>query len=320
MVGLATSLDERRGALVKKGLFITLALAGLLPWASAPVALVVGLTFALVAGNPFPAQTKTAQTWLLQGSVVGLGAGMNLLEVLKVGASGAWMTAAGLTLTLLATWGLARALRTEATTSLLIGVGTAICGGSAIAAVAPAVGAKPHQTSVALAVVFLLNGVALFVFPPVGHAVGLSQEAFGTWAALAIHDTSSVVGASMQYGDEALRIGTTIKLARALWIIPLTLVLAKTWKVEAGGAGAAKRPWFILGFVAMAALVTFVPGFQDLGKLVATAARQVLVVTLFLVGAGVSREALRQVGLRPVLLGVTLWLLVGGVTLFSLSP
>lgn len=292
----------------------------LTPWVSAPIALIAGLIFALSVGNPFPAQTKTAQTYLLQGSVVGLGAAMNLETVLKVGASGALQTALGIGFTLGLAFVLAKLLKTEATTSLLIGVGTAICGGSAIAAVAPAVGAKSHQTSVALAVVFLLNGLALVIFPPIGHALHLTEDQFGLWAALAIHDTSSVVGASMQYGERALEVGTTVKLARALWIIPLTLVLSRVWKREqAPGDARPKRPWFILGFVAMAALVTWVPVLQPIGKPIAVVARQVLVLTLFLVGAGVSREALRAVGVRPVVLGVTLWLVVATATLLSLT-
>jgi uncharacterized integral membrane protein (TIGR00698 family) len=299
----------------KKALFLLLAALSLVPLVTAPVALVAGLLFGLTLGNPFPAQAKTAQTWLLQLSVVGLGAAMNLATVLKAGASGAVETAVGLSVTLGLTFLLTRLFKTEPTTSLLIGVGTAICGGSAIAAAAPAIGAKSHQTSVALAVVFLLNAVALFVFPPLGHALSLSQAQFGHWAALAIHDTSSVVGAALQYGEEALALATTVKLARALWIIPLTLVLARFWTREKREAGApaakAKRPWFILGFVAVAALVTWVPGLQDAGKVVALVARQVLVLTLFLVGAGVSRESLRQTGLRPVMLGVVLWVLVG---------
>lgn len=303
--------------LPRKVLFVALAAAALIPGVTAPIALVAGLAFGLLADNPFPAHTKTAQTWLLQLSVIGLGAAMNLSTVLRAGASGALETAVGLSLTLGLSFVLARILKTEATTSLLIGVGTAICGGSAIAAVAPAIGAKSHQTSVALAVVFLLNAVALLVFPPLGHALSLSQVQFGHWAALAIHDTSSVVGAAVQYGDEALALATTVKLARALWIVPLTLVLARFWKREApepGTSAKPKRPWFIAGFIAVAALVTWVPALQDAGKVVALVARQVLVLTLFLVGAGVSRESLRATGLRPVVLGVLLWLLVGTST------
>lgn len=302
--------------MARRVVFVALGLSSLTPWVSAPVALVTGVIFAVTWGNPFVAQSKKLQTWLLQGSVVGLAAAMNLGVVLRVGGAGVGQTLLGLSLTLALALLLARLMRTEATTSLLIGVGTAICGGSAIAAVGPAIGAKSHQTSVALAVVFLLNAAALVVFPAVGHLVTLSPEQFGLWSALAIHDTSSVVGASMQFGPESLAVGTTVKLARALWIIPLTLVLARFWKRETPAAGEKpKRPWFILGFLGVAALVTWVPVLQPAGKFVAAGAKQVLVATLFLVGAGVSREALKQVGVRPVILGVLLWLIVASATL-----
>lgn len=300
--------------------FLLLAALSLTPWVTAPMALVAGVVFALAWGNPFAAKAKTVQTYLLQASVVGLGAAMNLSTVLRVGASGLVQTAIGLSVTLGLAFLLSRALRTEATTSLLIGVGTAICGGSAIAAVAPAIGAKSHQTSVALVVVFLLNAAALLIFPPLGHLANLDAPAFGLWSALAIHDTSSVVGASLQFGETALQVGTTVKLARALWIIPLTLVLAKLWKrADDGPAAKSKRPWFIFGFVAVAALVTWVPWLQAPGKVLAAVSRQVLVLTLFLVGAGVSREAVKQVGVRPVVLGVVLWLLVGSATLGAIK-
>jgi uncharacterized integral membrane protein (TIGR00698 family) len=229
------------------------------------------------------------------------------------------MTLVGLTVTIVLALAMSRAMKTERTTSLLIGVGTAICGGSAIAAVAPAIGAKSHQASVSLAVVFLLNAAALLVFPAVGHQLHLAPEQFGLWSALAIHDTSSVVGASTLFGPVALAVGTTVKLARALWIIPLTLVLARVWKHEqTGPSGTAKRPWFILGFVAVAAFVTFVPGMKDVGQHVAAGAKHVLVLTLFLVGAGVSRDAMKQVGARPLVLGVLLWLVVASATLAAI--
>ncbi len=281
---------------------------------AAPLALILGIVLALAVRNPWAAQIKKLQTWLLQGSVVALGAGMNLNVLLRVGASGIGYTLAGLSATFALTWLLARVLRTDGVTSLLIGTGTAICGGSAIAAAAPAIGAKSHQTSVALGVVFLLNGVALLIFPPIGRALGMSEAQFGLWSALAIHDTSSVVGASMQFGAEALALATTVKLARALWILPVTAVLARVVPHE---AGAAKRsyPWFIVAFVAVAALVTFVPALTEPGKVVAAAAKWGLVASLFFVGLGVSKDALKQVGVKPLLLGVVLWLLVSSGTL-----
>lgn len=302
----------------RRVLFVALGALALTPWVSAPVALIAGGVFALTLGNPFPKQTAKAQTWMLQGSVVGLGAAMNLDVVLRVGASGVVQTALAITLTLGLSWLLARALRTEQTSALLIGVGTAICGGSAIAAVAPAIGAKPQQTSVALAVVFVLNALALVLFPVAGRMLSLSAPSFGLWSALAIHDTSSVVGASLQFGPDALAVGTTVKLTRALWILPLTLVLARLWPPAEGSGAKPKRPWFILGFLAVAALVTWVPALQEPGKVLAAVSRQVLVLTLFLVGAGVSREALRTLGVRPIVLGVSLWLMVATASLAAI--
>jgi uncharacterized integral membrane protein (TIGR00698 family) len=243
---------------------------------------------------------------------------MNLRAVARAGLHGLGYTALSLVLVLALGWWLARLLKVERDAGLLISVGTAICGGSAIAAVAPVLHAKEHEISVALATVFLLNAAALLIFPPLGHAAGLGQDAFGLWAALAIHDTSSVVGAGLAYGPRALEVATTVKLARALWIVPLTLSIG--WIVARRGAASidappVKKPWFIAGFLIMAALVTFVPGLHAPGQFIAIAARRVLVLTLFLIGAGLSREALRSVGLRPFLQGLLLWLIVGSLGL-----
>ncbi len=307
--------------MLKRVAFIAASAAALTPWVTAPVALLAGLAFSLVWGNPLPAQSKVAQRWVLQGAIVAMGAGMNLGAVLRVGVSGLGQTALTLGGTLGVAWLLHRALSTERTTSLLIGVGTAVCGGSAIAAVAPAVGAKNEQLSVSLMVVFVLNAVALFAFPLVGRAVGLDPLAFGLWSALAIHDTSSVVGSALQFGRESVELAATVKLARALWIVPLTLVLAKLWKRERGeGPQAAPRlPWFIGGFVAVAAAFTWLPRLHEAGATVAAAGRQLLVASLFLVGAQVSRQALKAVGPRPLLLGVVLWVLVAGATLLAVQ-
>jgi uncharacterized integral membrane protein (TIGR00698 family) len=199
-------------------------------------------------------------------------------------------------------------------------VGTAICGGSAIAAVAPVIRAKDEEVSMALATVFLLNATALVIFPLIGHALHLGERPFGLWAALAIHDTSSVVGAASGYGPEALLVATTTKLARALWIVPVAFgigLLYARFHVFDGEAGhaKAKRPWFILGFLAMAALVTFVPALKPAGAWVNAAAKRTLVLTLFLLGCGLSREALKRVGPRPFLQGLLLWICVGAGSL-----
>ncbi|HJW73541.1 MAG TPA: putative sulfate exporter family transporter [Geothrix sp.] len=298
-------------------LFLGCALA-LAPFTPAAAALVGGALLALTVGNPWQGLTRTWTHRLLPLAVIGLGADMNLRTVAKAGLHGLGYTALSLVFVLALGWWLARVLKVERDAGLLISVGTAICGGSAIAAVAPVLRAKEHEISVALATVFLLNAVALVIFPPIGHAAGLGQEAFGLWSALAIHDTSSVVGAGLAYGPRALEVATTVKLARALWIVPLTLCIG--WMVVRKGQATAdappvKKPWFIAGFLAMAALVTFLPALHAGGAFIAAAARRLLVLTLFLIGAGLSREALRTVGLRPLLQGLALWLIVGSLGL-----
>lgn len=303
---------------IPAALLILGGLLALAPFTPAAAALVGGALLALTVGNPAQALTRRWTHRLLPLAVVGLGADMNLRAVARAGLHGLGYTALSIVLVLALGWWLARWMKVEGDTGLLISVGTAICGGSAIAAVAPVLRAKEHEISVALATVFLLNAAALVIFPPVGHAAALGQEAFGLWSALAIHDTSSVVGAGLAYGARALEVATTVKLARALWIVPLTLSLG--WLVARRGEAAAdappvKKPWFIAGFLVMAALVTFVPVLQTPGHLVAAAARRVLVLTLFLIGAGLGREALRSVGLRPFLQGLALWLLVGALGL-----
>ena len=291
--------------------------ATLLPFVSPGIALLLGMAIALTLGNPYPLTTARFITPLLQTSVIGLGAGMNLIEVGRVGMHGFLYTVVGITLTLSTGLIFGWLIRTERDTSLLITVGTAICGGSAIAAVAPAIRAKNDEVSVSLATVFFLNAVALLIFPPIGHRLGLGQMQFGVWCALAIHDTSSVVGAAMQYGARALEIATTIKLTRALWIVPVTLAIGMVWNRggTVKGESKPKRPWFILGFLAAAALVTWIPALAPSGHVVFLCAQRLLVVTLFLVGSGLSRQALRAVGRRPIIQGFLLWVVMGGATL-----
>ena len=300
--------------------FPIIAIATLMPLVSPGIALMLGIAMALTMGNPYPFTTARVITPLLQISVVGLGAGMNLVEVGHAGVHGFFYTVIGITLTMTLGLVLGRLIRTERDTSLLVTVGTAICGGSAIAAVAPAIHAKSHEVSVALATVFFLNAVALLIFPWIGHHLGLSQVQFGTWSALAIHDTSSVVGAALQYGARALEIATTIKLTRALWIVPVTLAIGMLWNrgKEHAVAGKAKRPWFILGFLAAAALVTWLPALKPSGHVLFVGAQRSLVVTLFLIGSGLSRDALQIVGKRPLIQGFLLWILMGTGTLAAI--
>ncbi|MGA2080126.1 MAG: putative sulfate exporter family transporter [Holophaga sp.] len=295
----------------------------LTPWVSSALALVGGAAIGLLFGNPAQQTTHRWTHRLLPLAVMGLGAEMNLGTVARVGYHGLGYTAVSLTLVLAMGLLLAWFLKVDREAGLLISVGTAICGGSAIAAAAPVLRARPHQVSVALATVFLLNAAALVLFPPIGHWAGLGQNAFGLWAALAIHDTSSVVGAGMAYGPKALAVATTVKLARALWIVPLTLGLG--WLVAtrrlvtaesgAGEARPVKKPWFIGGFLVMAAVVTWIPALHPAGLLVAAGAHRLLVLSLFLIGAGLTREALRNVGARPFIQGLLLWLAVGGLGL-----
>jgi uncharacterized integral membrane protein (TIGR00698 family) len=297
--------------------FPIIACASLLPFVSPGVALMAGIALALTVGNPYPQTTARVVTPLLQISVIGLGAGMNLVEVCRAGVHGFFYTVIGISLTMALGLTMGWLLRTERNISVLVTVGTAICGGSAIAAVAPAIRAKNYEVSVALATVFFLNAVALFIFPPLGHHFGLDQMQFGVWSALAIHDTSSVVGAAMQYGARALEIATTIKLTRALWIVPVTLVIGMLWNrgSETKGTGKAKRPWFILGFLAMAAIVTWIPSLKPSAHGVFIGAQRSLVVTLFLIGSGLSREALKAVGRQPLIQGFLLWIVMGSGTL-----
>ncbi len=315
---LSRPLSHPRSRLAPTLLLLLGGAVALSPVAPAGVALVGGAALALLLGNPFQERTRALTHLLLPLAVVGLGADMDLRTVARAGLHGLGYTAVSLALVLALGALLVRVLRVDGDAGLLIAVGTAVCGGSAIAAAAPVIRAREHQVSVALATVFLLNAAALVLFPPLGHAVGLGQDAFGLWSALAIHDTSSVVGAGMAYGRRALEVATTVKLARALWIVPLTLVLgalAARRKGAAPDALPAKRPWFIAGFLAVAALVTWVPALRGAGHALAFGARRLLVLTLFLIGAGLSREALRAVGLRPFLMGLLLWLAVATVGL-----
>ena len=294
----------------------------LFPFVSTGLGLLLGLALALAFGNPYLDRTRKVTSNLLALSVVGLGAGMDLRVVARVGAHGILYTVLGISTALLLGSLFTRLFRVGRDLGTLISVGTAICGGSAIAAVVPVLRPKEHEVSVALATVFLLNAVALFVFPPVGHAAGLTDAQFGLWSALAIHDTSSVVGAAVAWGGKAVEIATTVKLARALWIVPLTFAVGQ-WHHRRGGGGEARgkarRPWFIVGFLAAAALVTYVPGLQQAGHLVAGVARQALVLTLFFIGASLTRSSIRAVGARPLALGVALWIAMAGLSLAAIA-
>jgi uncharacterized integral membrane protein (TIGR00698 family) len=290
-------------------LILVLSLAGIL---SPPVALLVGILFGLSFQHPFAAASRTAARVLLQVSVVALGFGMNLHEVLKAGRGGFIYTALGISFALAVGMTLGKLLEVRGNSSFLISTGTAICGGSAIAAIGPILEANEEEMAVSLGTVFILNSVALLIFPPIGNALHLSPSQFGLWAALAIHDTSSVVGAAAKYGAEALVVGTTVKLARALWIVPLALAVAALRHHRSR----VPFPWFILFFLLAALVTTYLPGFPSATKIFFTLGRFGLTATLFLIGAGISRATLKAVGWRPLLEGVLLWLAVGMTSLY----
>lgn len=308
----------------RRAAFVALAAFTLTPWATPAIALALGGAFALALGNPFAEPSRKAAKWLLQGCVVGLGFGMPLAAVVRAGAAGVGYTVAAIATALTLGIVLGRWLRVERTTSFLITAGTSICGGSAIAAVGPAIGAGAEAMSVSLATVFVLNAVALYLFPAIGHAIGLSQGQFAVWAAVAIHDTSSVVGAASAYGAEALQGATVLKLARALWIIPLTLAAAAYARRRRARAGVERDdarlqlPWFIALFVLAAVARSVAPAGAEPGlDLLAHAARVGLVLTLFLIGAGLTRATLRAVGVRPLVQGLLLWLSIASLSLFA---
>jgi uncharacterized integral membrane protein (TIGR00698 family) len=272
------------------------------------VGLLVGVAFALTLENPWPKQGKQAATWVLQASVVLLGFGMDLFSVLRAGREGAVAAIISITLTLLLGRALGSLLKVPSTTSWLVSIGTAICGGSAIAACAPVLSAKDEEMSAATGTVFLLNAVALFTFPTLGHWLGLSDSQFGMFAALAIHDTSSVVGAASAFSPAALEVATTVKLARALFILPMPFLLVLVTKKQ--GSGAAKKPWFVLVFLAAAAAATFVPVIHDVGQGLAGLGKHGLSLALFFIGTGLTKKTLVAVGPRPLVQGVVLWAIV----------
>ncbi len=310
----------------EKNLFLPLILipaAGLLcllPQVSATTALLSGIAIALIFTNPYLSHTRKLAHQFLALSIIGLGAGTNISVVEHAGFRGLGYTAVSIAATLALGWFLGRRLGVRRDASLLISVGTAICGGSAIAAVAPVVQAEHHDVSVALATVFLLNAAALILFPWIGHFMGLSQTQFGFWSALAIHDTSSVVAAAMRYGPKALEIGTTVKLTRALWIIPVALAAGFFFgENENTTQSRLKIPWFLAGFVAVALAVSLFPALKPAGLEISSVSQRLLVVTLFLIGSNMTREALKEVGIRPMIQGLLLWGSVASISLAAIT-
>ena len=271
--------------------------------------------FALVTGGVFSAFSKKASRILLQAAVVGIGFGMNFNSAIRSGGAGMAMTVVSVVFVMFAGWVLGRMMRVDGKVSYLVSAGTAICGGSAIAAVAPVVKADDSQISVSLGTIFTLNALALFIFPPIGRMLGLTEIQFGEWAAIAIHDTSSVVGAGAAYGSEALQTATLIKCTRALWILPLAF--ATTLIMREKGAKVSV-PWFIVFFVLAMIINTLMPqseAWTACTKVVVALSKQAMCATLFLIGSTLSLSSLRRVGARPLLQGVALWVLTAGASL-----
>ncbi|HRI03684.1 MAG TPA: putative sulfate exporter family transporter [Pyrinomonadaceae bacterium] len=317
---------------MKKAVFIVLIIFCLSPWGSPPVALALGLALAFTVGNPFPQLEGKFTKYLLQASVVLLGFGMDLGSVYRAGKQGILFTIATIFGTLILGYFVGKLLGVASRTSTLISSGTAICGGSAIGAVGPAINAEADEMSVSLGTVFVLNSVALFLFPVIGHALNLSQNQFGVWAAIAIHDTSSVVGAAGTYGADALAIATTVKLARALWIAPVALLFAYIYRPTSQvGEGTVENPnpksksrmsvipWFIFLFLAATALRTYLPVWvqPSIYDSLVNLAKAGMTVTLFLIGASLSRETLSKFGYWALFEGVILWIVISIVGLVA---
>ncbi|MBP3354591.1 MAG: putative sulfate exporter family transporter [Bacteroidales bacterium] len=295
---------------IVKALFVILFVASFfLPPA---VALFIGIILSLTVGVPYSKFAKKTSKYMLQASVVGLGFSMNLYQSLQSGKEGMLFTIISVVGVMVLGVVLGKLLKINKKNSYLVASGTAICGGSAIAAVAPVIDADENDTSLALATIFVLNAVALFIFPVIGQMLELSQEQFGTWAAIAIHDTSSVVGAGAAYGDEALKVATTIKLTRALWIIPLAFVSAFIFKTKGGKASI---PWFIVLFVIAMIINTYLPLPQIITQNIVLVAKRVMAATLFLIGCGLTIGVIKKVGVKPLLLGVVLWVIISVITL-----
>lgn len=305
---------------INKVVFLICMHLTLLPFISPAIALFMGLAYALLLGNPIPKMAKKTSKYLLQVAVVCLGFGMNLHESLASGKEGMLFTIVSVISVMIIGYIVGKLLKVDGKTSYLISSGTAICGGSAIAAVAPVVKANDNQMSVALGTIFILNAIALFIFPPIGHWLGMTQEQFGQWAAIAIHDTSSVVGAGEAYdstyfpGQEsiALQIATLIKCTRALWIIPLALITSLIFREKNSKISI---PWFIIFFVVAMIINTYLPLPTALTTGIVWFAKKGLCMTLFLIGSGLSLDVLRSVGVRPLIQGVVLWIVIAMLSL-----
>lgn len=299
--------------IISKALFILAALCCLMPFMSPPIALALGFILAQFITHPYPQYNHQATNLLLKFSVVGLGFGMNLHTAIKAGEKGILLTAISIIGVLSLGFILGRVLKNKSKVSFLISAGTAICGGSAIAALSPVMKAGEKEISVALGIVFILNAAALLLFPAIGHALHLSQSQFGIWCAIAIHDTSSVVGAAGKYGVQALEIATTVKLARALWIIPVAFGTAFIFK---SGTKKVQIPYFIGYFILAMCCNSYIPAIRPMIPVVVSLAKSGLTLTLFLIGSGLSLQVIRSVGIKPFLQGFILWISISAASLW----
>lgn len=297
-------------------IFFVLVVLCLSPFVSPPVALLLGLIVAQFIGHPYLHLNHKATHILLQVSVVGLGFGMNVTSAMKAGKEGIVFTIVSIIGTLVIGYLMGKFLKIDKKSSYLISAGTAICGGSAIAAISPVIKAEEKQISVALGTVFILNSVALFIFPMIGHALNLSQTQFGLWSAIAIHDTSSVVGAASKYGAQALEVATTVKLARALWIIPVAFLSTFLFKNKGSKV---KIPYFIGLFILAMIANTYIPFVQNFSHYLTGIAKAGLTLNLFLIGCGLNRKLLMSVGFRPLIQGVVLWGIISAAALWAVT-
>lgn len=291
----------------QKIIFIGSGVICLTPLVSSPIALALGFGLVVFIGNPFEKYLHQYIHLLLQISIVGLGFGLKLDEALQAGKSGFVLTVASILTVMIAGYILGRVFKLEKKLSYLISAGTAICGGSAIAAVSPIIKPATKEISLGLAIIFTLNSIALFVYPALGHLLQLSQEQFGLWCAVGIHDTSSVVGAAGKYGDEALKIATTVKLARALWIIPVSVITMFIFKNKESKI---KIPWFIGWFILAILLNTYFPVFEKISSSVTAVAKSGLNLTLFFIGSTLSLQTLKTIGIKPLTAAVILWVII----------
>ncbi len=301
---MQTTLDKE---LLRKILFFLLVVFCVSPFASSPVALALGIVFTIIIGNPYEQKVHKYIHLLLQISIVGLGFGLQLDEAMKAGREGITLTIMSITTVMVLGYFLGKFLKIERPLSYLISVGTAICGGSAIAAVTPIIKPTTKQMSLALAIVFTLNSVALFIYPAIGHLLNMTQEQFGLWCAIGIHDTSSVVGAANKYGDIALKVATTVKLSRALWIIPMSLLTMVLFKTKGAKI---KIPWFIGYFIIAILLHTYFPIFEGFSHIATTAAKSGLNLTLFFIGSTISIQTLKTISWKPLFLAIVLWVII----------